>query len=245
VWREKWLYLDVRQPGAWNAQWRDSRIVISKFDVPSDKAGATARIKEAWERDGSHRAYSDLKSDTAVVLVDARTPREVIANAVAALEGPTRERKSTPEGAVVPVFQVRVASDDDPALKRKRWLAPDPDHYTGPDPDVRFQAPVVSGRLTIATVAATVETNHDRVRRCYRSALERNPKLAGMIAVRFVIDSEGAVHIPSNGGSDLVDQSLVTCITNSFGELSFPAPEGGIVTVIARMDLASGNKGVR
>jgi hypothetical protein len=240
--REKWLYLDVRQPGAWKAQWRDARVVITKFDVPSDKAGATARIKEAWEYEGSHRAYSDPKSDTAVVLVDARTTRDVIANAVAALEGPTRERQSAPERGEVPVFQVRVARDDDPALQRKRWLAPDPDHYKGPDPVVTFDAPVVSGRIAIEDVQATVETNRDRVRRCYRAALERNEKLAGMIAVRFVIDNEGAVHTLSNGGSDRIDPDLVSCVVGSFGELAYSPPKGGIVTVIARMKLAPGKK---
>ena len=35
-----------------------------------------------------------------------------------------------------------------------------------------------------------------------------------------------------DGGSDLPDQGVVGCVVRGFGNLSFPQPEGGIVTVV-------------
>jgi hypothetical protein len=34
-----------------------------------------------------------------------------------------------------------------------------------------------------------------------------------------------------NGGSDMPDSGVVSCVTRTFSTLSFPVPEGGIVTV--------------
>jgi hypothetical protein len=36
----------------------------------------------------------------------------------------------------------------------------------------------------------------------------------------------------ADGGSDLPDQSVVQCVVRGFGNLSFPQPEGGMVTVV-------------
>ena len=66
---------------------------------------------------------------------------------------------------------------------------------------------------------------------CYEQGLIKNPNLSGRVAVRFVIDSTGAVANASNGGSDLPDSSVVSCVVRAYYGLSFPAPDGGIVTV--------------
>jgi hypothetical protein len=52
------------------------------------------------------------------------------------------------------------------------------------------------------------------------------------VAVKFVIDRAGSVSTASDGGSDLPDQGVVSCVVRGFGNLSFPQPEGGIVTVV-------------
>jgi hypothetical protein len=43
-----------------------------------------------------------------------------------------------------------------------------------------------------------------------------------------------------SGGGDIPDNGVVSCITRSFYGLSFPAPDGGIVTVTYPLMLTPG-----
>jgi hypothetical protein len=52
-----------------------------------------------------------------------------------------------------------------------------------------------------------------------------------------VIGRDGSVTTLQDGGSDLPDQGVVQCVVRSFGTLSFPQPERGIVTVLYPMVL--------
>ena len=50
--------------------------------------------------------------------------------------------------------------------------------------------------------------------------------------MRFVIGRDGAVSNVSNGGSDLPDAGVVSCVVSAFRGLQFPqSEEGGAVTV--------------
>lgn len=89
----------------------------------------------------------------------------------------------------------------------------------------------VNGHLPAEVIQRIVRQNFGRFRNCYESALRNNPGLGGRVVTRFVIDRTGAVSTASDGGSDLPDRSAVSCVVRSFGGLSFPQPEGGIVTV--------------
>jgi hypothetical protein len=60
------------------------------------------------------------------------------------------------------------------------------------------------------------------------------------VSARFVIGRDGAVSNVSNGGSDLPDGGVVSCVISAFYGLSFPQPEGGIVTVVYPIMLAPG-----
>lgn len=103
-------------------------------------------------------------------------------------------------------------------------------HRTKP-PQVRMGATQVSGRLPPEVIQRIVRQNFGRFRLCYENGLRNNPALAGRVVVRFVIGRDGAVGSVGNGGSDLPDGGVVSCVVRSFGGLSFPQPEGGIVTV--------------
>jgi hypothetical protein len=46
-----------------------------------------------------------------------------------------------------------------------------------------------------------------------------------------VIGREGSVTNVQNGGSDIPDSGVVSCVVSAFYGLSFPTPEAGIVTV--------------
>ena len=91
--------------------------------------------------------------------------------------------------------------------------------------------PVTSGRLPPEVIQRVVRQNFGRFKACYEGGLRGNPNLQGRVAVRFVINHEGSVSNVANGGSDLPDAGVVSCVTRSFYGLSFPQPENGIVTV--------------
>ncbi len=89
----------------------------------------------------------------------------------------------------------------------------------------------VSGRIPPEVIQRIVRQNFGRFRLCYENGLRNNPSLQGRVAVAFVIGRDGAVSSVQNGGSDLPEPSVVSCVVRSFYGLSFPAPDGGIVTV--------------
>ncbi|MEO7036227.1 MAG: AgmX/PglI C-terminal domain-containing protein [Polyangiaceae bacterium] len=89
----------------------------------------------------------------------------------------------------------------------------------------------VSGRLPPEVVRRIVRQNYGRFRMCYEHGLRGNPNLTGRVAVRFVIGREGSVSNAANGGSDMPDSGVVSCVVQAFYGLSFPTPENGIVSV--------------
>jgi Ca-activated chloride channel family protein len=98
-------------------------------------------------------------------------------------------------------------------------------------PQVRMGATNVSGRLPPEVIQRIVRQNFGRFRLCYENGLRNNPNLQGRVAVRFVIGRDGAVSNVGNGGSDMPDGAVVSCVVRAFSGLTFPVPEGGIVTV--------------
>jgi hypothetical protein len=107
-------------------------------------------------------------------------------------------------------------------------------------PRVRPGALTLSGRLPPEVIQRVVRQNFGRFRVCYQQGLGRNPNLEGRVAARFVIDRSGAVSNVSNGGSDLPDSAVTSCVLSAFYGLSFPQPENGIVTVVYPIVLAPG-----
>lgn len=99
-------------------------------------------------------------------------------------------------------------------------------------PKVRMGATTVSGRLPPEVIQRIVRQNYGRFRLCYEQGLSKNPNLEGRATVRFVIGRDGSVSNVSNGGSDIPDSGVVQCVVKNFYGLSFPQPEGGIVTVV-------------
>ncbi len=99
-------------------------------------------------------------------------------------------------------------------------------------PSLRQGTTQVNGRLPPEVIQRIVRQNFGRFKLCYENGLRTNPNLQGRVAVKFVIDRTGAVSTAQDGGSDLPDQGVVSCVVRGFGNLSFPQPEGGIVTVV-------------
>ena len=104
-------------------------------------------------------------------------------------------------------------------------------HRTRPPSTMRIGKTEVSGRLPPEVIQRIVRQNYGRFRMCYEQGLARNPNLEGRVQVRFVISREGTVSNVQNGGSDLPDSTVTNCVIGAYYGLSFPQPEGGIVTV--------------
>lgn len=89
-----------------------------------------------------------------------------------------------------------------------------------------------SGHLPPEVIQRVVRQNFGRFRLCYENGLRGNPNLAGRVGVRFVIGRDGGVMSSANGGSDLPDAGVVSCVVSAFRGLQFPqSEEGGAVTV--------------
>ena len=98
-------------------------------------------------------------------------------------------------------------------------------------PRLRQGATRVVGRLPPEVIQRIVRQNFGRFRLCYENGLRANPNLHGTVTTRFTIDRSGAVATPTLASSDLGDATVAQCVVRSFGNLSFPAPEGGVVSV--------------
>ncbi|MEQ9320671.1 MAG: AgmX/PglI C-terminal domain-containing protein [Polyangiaceae bacterium] len=109
------------------------------------------------------------------------------------------------------------------------WGRIGPRHKTG-SPRIRMTNTEVSGRIPPEVIQRIVRNNYGRFRACYESALRGNPNLQGRVAVSFLIGRDGTVKTASGGG-DIPDSGVISCVTQAFYGLSFPAPEGGTVRV--------------
>ena len=113
--------------------------------------------------------------------------------------------------------------------------------HTSRAPRVRMPPNIeLSGRLPPEVIQRIVRQNYGRFRFCYEQGLVRNPNLEGRVTTRFIIGRDGAVSNVQNGGSDLPDAGVQSCIVQSFYGLSFPAPENGVVTVSYPISLQPG-----
>ena len=70
------------------------------------------------------------------------------------------------------------------------------------------------------------------MRRCYEAGLGRNPKLTGRVTTRFVIERDGKARNVTDHGSDLPDATVIDCVLRVFQTLTFPEPQGGVVTIV-------------
>jgi hypothetical protein len=111
-------------------------------------------------------------------------------------------------------------------------------HRPAPRPAARVHiAPTTVFNYRHDQVLRVVRQRQAAFRDCYQPGL-LNPDLAGRVSVRFVIDPEGNVSNIGNGGSDMADGTVVSCVVHAFYGLSFPPPEHGIATVTVPIDFA-------
>jgi hypothetical protein len=96
----------------------------------------------------------------------------------------------------------------------------------------RYGVLQTNGRLPPEVIQRIVRQNDGRYRFCYEQALKTNPQLTGRVTVKFLIARDGSVALSSDGGSDIPDTGVRQCVVSSFTQLSFPAPDSGVVSVV-------------
>jgi hypothetical protein len=88
----------------------------------------------------------------------------------------------------------------------------------------------IAGRVPPEAIQRIVRQSFGRFRGCYQDALTTNPGLTTRVTVRFVIGRDGSVSSVS-AASDAPSSNLAPCVTKAFYALSFPQPDGGVVSV--------------
>ncbi|MBW2458628.1 MAG: AgmX/PglI C-terminal domain-containing protein [Deltaproteobacteria bacterium] len=134
------------------------------------------------------------------------------------------------------VSTVGAQGEDEPAAAQA-W-----DRYAAASapPRESEDAPAQERRLPPERVAHVVHLNRGRLRACYQQGLVRNPSLAGRVAIRFAIESDGRVGLASAVG-DLGDEAVAGCIARAFQALRFPATGGARITVTYPLVLSPGS----
>jgi outer membrane biosynthesis protein TonB len=90
----------------------------------------------------------------------------------------------------------------------------------------------VNGRLPPEVIQKLVRTHFGAMRLCYENGMRRNRNLSGRITTKFVIGPDGAVKMVALACTSVPDDLVVECVLKAFGNLQFPAPDGGMVTVV-------------
>ena len=90
----------------------------------------------------------------------------------------------------------------------------------------------VSGRIAPEIIQRIVRSNYGKFRACYEEGLGRNRNLKGKVVFRFVIERDGTVSHALIEHNTLPDCKAAKCIRDEFPKMTFPAPDGGIVTVV-------------
>lgn len=88
----------------------------------------------------------------------------------------------------------------------------------------RAIAPVA--RISSEFLRAAIDRNRQGLRRCHELALARNPRTAGRVVLRFVIQSTGRVRSAEVVSNETGDAALGECVVAQASSWVFPAMRG-------------------
>jgi hypothetical protein len=158
---------------------------------------------------------------------DAEASRALIAASEALDSGAELGIPSAAIGARIEIAQV--ADDAEPPASSPAVPLYGAVPFVG-TPKIREGALSLSnGGLSRDVVQRILRKSFARVRLCYENGLRGNPSLAGMIRVRFVIESNGSVGTATDAGSSVADPAVVRCAVSGFDSLEFPTPSTSAV----------------
>ena len=94
-------------------------------------------------------------------------------------------------------------------------------------PRVRQEKATVKGSLDKDIIRRIVRAHVNEVRACYNDGLEKDAELAGRVAIRFTIRSDGKVSRVKVAETTLGDKAVGKCIAKAVETWKFPKPIGG------------------
>jgi TonB family protein len=100
------------------------------------------------------------------------------------------------------------------------------------DIGITSSEPEVMGSLDKDLIRQVIRSHRDQIRYCYETQLARFPKLAGKVAVKFVISAAGTVASSTVAQSTVGNQELEVCVAGRVRTWVFPKPKGGGVVVV-------------
>jgi TonB family protein len=96
-----------------------------------------------------------------------------------------------------------------------------------PESEVVLEMPVSRGNLSPAVIREHVVTRTNMIRFCHEQQLAQHPGIAGLVTIRFVIDSSGEVTESGVQSSTLGNDEVERCVARAVQRIPFPQPEGG------------------
>lgn len=99
-----------------------------------------------------------------------------------------------------------------------------------PPPRIR-SGPPITNYIPPEIIMRPIRARAACFRGCYQAGLARNAKLAGRVAVRFVIDTDGWVRRTRIDRDELGDAEVADCIRRAFVGLRYAEP-GDQITVV-------------
>jgi hypothetical protein len=92
--------------------------------------------------------------------------------------------------------------------------------------------PMVVGSLDKELIRKVIHANRNQIRYCYESQLNRFPKLAGKISIRFMISAQGSVSQSSVAQSTVNNAEMEACVAGRVRMWNFPKPKGGGIVIV-------------
>ncbi|MBN1209852.1 MAG: adventurous gliding motility protein GltG [Myxococcaceae bacterium] len=100
------------------------------------------------------------------------------------------------------------------------------------DVGITSSEPMVMGSLDKELIRQVIQRNRSQIRFCYESQLTKYPKLAGKVAIKFVINAEGKVVSSDVAQSTAGNAELERCVAGRVRTWQFPKPKGGGVVIV-------------
>lgn len=97
---------------------------------------------------------------------------------------------------------------------------------------------IVPGKTTVVggldkdVIAKIIRQHQNEIKYCYESELNKNPSLAGKVAVAFTIDPTGAVADANVTETTLNSSTAENCMLSRIRRWKFPEPKGGGVVAV-------------
>jgi TonB family protein len=97
---------------------------------------------------------------------------------------------------------------------------------------------IVPGKTTVVggldkdVIAKIIRSHQNEIKYCYETELNKNPSLAGKVAVAFTIDPTGAVSEANVTETTLNNSTAENCMLSRIRRWKFPEPKGGGVVAV-------------